>query len=230
MAEAHCQAHHGPPDSALTRVHAQLREAGTAQGPLEPVRLAINAATTLLAARPWGRMGQWASGKLLVADLRQVTRYLSRDEPDSDGRMLDERIRARVAAALGPGPAVVIAHSLGTVVSFEVLHHAQAGIPLFVTLGSPLAMRSVVWTRVRPQPLATPDSVERWLNFWDRDDIIVPRPILEADMAPSTAGVLPKSERVDSDGIWVHTATKYLADAKVAGPVMEALAQLRSPA
>lgn len=211
---------------ALTAARAQLRQgkAETAQGTGELVRQSINAATTLLGARPWGRAGQWAGGELLVGDLAQVARYLSRGEPDKDGRSLDARIRARVAEATGPGPAVVIAHSLGTVVGFEALHEAGGPVPLFVTLGSPLAMRAVVWPRVRPQPPATPDRVARWLNFWDRDDIIVPRPVLESDVSPNAAGVLPQSARTDADGIWTHTAAKYLAKPDVAGPVMEALA------
>ncbi|MFJ8082153.1 hypothetical protein ACIQ6Y_16225 [Streptomyces sp. NPDC096205] len=40
---------------------------------------------------------------------------------------------------------------------------------------SPIGMRTVVL----PRPPATPDRVERWLNAWDRDDIIALRPLLE---------------------------------------------------
>ena len=229
ITEAQCDAHPddgGQPGAALASARAQLRlgETGTAQGAGDLVRQSINAATTLLGARPWGRAGQWAGGKFLVADLAQAARYLSRGEPDPAGQTLDARIRAAVAASIGPDPAVVVAHSLGTVVGFEALHEPGARVPLFVTLGSPLAMRAVVWPRVRPRPPATPDRVQRWLNFWDRDDIIVPRPILESDVAANAAGVRPESARTDADGVWTHTATKYLAEPAVAGPVMEALA------
>lgn len=95
-----------------------------------------------------------------------------------------------------------------------------------MTLGSPLAMRAVVWPKIRPRPPATPNTVLRWLNYWDRDDIIAVRPILESDVAANEAGVLPESKRVDSDGVWVHAATTYLAKADVAGPVMEAIESL----
>jgi pimeloyl-ACP methyl ester carboxylesterase len=213
---------------ALAQARAQLLpdRAGTAQGAGDLVRQSVNAATTLLGARPWGRAGQWAGGKLLVADLSQLARYLNRGEPDELGRTLDARIRSVVTEAIGRGPAVVVAHSLGTVVGFEALHAAGGRVPLFVTLGSPLAMRAVVWPRVLPRPPATADRVERWLNFWDRDDIIVPRPILESDVAANAAGVRPESARTDADGAWTHTATKYLAKPDVAGPVMEALASI----
>lgn len=210
-------------DKTMARAMAQLQPTGTAQGTGDLVRLAVNAASTFLAAGPWKNGGQWVSGKLLVRDLAQVARYLTRGEPSDDGLTIDARIRRAVAEAFGQGPAVVVAHSLGTVVSFELLHERPAEIPLWVTLGSPLAMRSLVWPRIIPRPPATPMSVERWLNFWDRDDIITARPILEEDFASSAGGVKPQSARVDSDGIWVHTATKYLAHDRVARPVIEVI-------
>ena len=216
-----------PADARIENALMQLRPTGEAEGAGDLVRRAINVATTLLGAAPWGRSGQWAGGKLLVRDLAQVARYLARGEPDQDRHTLDARIRNVLADALGRGPTVVVAHSLGTIVSFETLHDYPNAVPLWVTLGSPLAMRAVVWPKVRPRPPATPANVKRWLNYWDRDDIIVPRPILESDLSANATGVLPESTRVDSDGVWVHTATKYLAKADVAGPVMEALQALK---
>jgi pimeloyl-ACP methyl ester carboxylesterase len=228
VVDTHLDAHDGRDDESLARALAQLRPSGEAEGTGDLIRRATNAATTLLGARPWGRAGQWVSGQLLVRDLAQVARYLARGEPDENERTLDMRIRDVVAGALGPDPAVVIAHSLGSIVSFEMLHDYSHAVPLWVTLGSPLAMRAVVWPKVWPRPPATPDTVMCWLNFWDRDDIIVTRPILESDIAANTSGVVPKSTRVDSDGVWVHAATKYLAKADVAGPVIEAIQVLKS--
>ncbi|MCX5256723.1 alpha/beta hydrolase [Streptomyces canus] len=208
----------------LQHAHAQLTATGRqAQGSGELVRLLVNVCTTLLALPGMRRGGQWASGRILAGHLAQVTRYLARAELD-DGRTLDERIRGRVLSFLDETrPTVVIAHSLGSVVALEALHQHRGPIPLLVTVGSPIGMRTVVHPRLRPQPPATPDCVGRWLNYWDRDDIIAPRPWLERDVLPNTGGCQPVSDRVDSDGIWVHTATKYLSQASVAGPVVEAL-------
>jgi pimeloyl-ACP methyl ester carboxylesterase len=233
MARALCDAGDEPDPrtgATLARVIAQLEPSGEAEGAGNLVRRAINAATTLLGAGAWGRAGGWASGRLLVRDLAQVARYLARGEPDQDASSIDARIREVITGALGPGPALVVAHSLGSVVAFETLHDHACSVPLWVTLGSPLAMRAVVWPKVRPRPPATPETVGRWLNFWDRDDVIAARPILESDVLANAAGVLPRSVRVDSSGLWVHTATKYLAKADVAGPVMEALGHLASSA
>jgi hypothetical protein len=209
----------------------ELAGEGVAQGPGRVGRQVINVAGALLSFGPLSRPGQWAGRKLLVRDLSQVGRYLRRREADADGRNLDERIRARIHEAVAGRPAVVLAHSLGSVVALESLHEPghTTPVPLLVTVGSPLAMRTVVWPHVRPRPPRTPDRVARWLNFWDRDDVIAARPRLEEVFDANAAGVRPRTRRVDSDGLWTHTATKYLEQPAVAGPVAEALAEQTDP-
>ncbi|WAZ24953.1 hypothetical protein STRCI_006410 [Streptomyces cinnabarinus] len=194
------------------------------QGIGEPLRILAGVLTTLLQIPGLRRAAQWASGRSLLGQLSQVGRYLGRGEPDGGGRCLDTRVRDRVLRGLDPGrPLVVVAHSLGTVVAFEALQHYSGPVRLLITLGSPLATATAVLHRIHPRPPRTPEPVERWLNFWDRDDIVVCRPRIQDWMLPNRAGVLPDSHRVDSDGIWVHTATKYLRQTAVAGPVVEAL-------
>jgi len=199
----------------LEHARAELAPTGQEQGALAPVRRAINAATTLLTLPGLRRAGQWAGSKLLVRDFAQVARYLGR----RDG--LHVRIRGRLHEVLDREPDVVIAHSLGSVVAWETLHEYPGSLPLLVTLGSPLAMRTVVWPHLVPQPPSTPPGVRRWLNCWDRDDIIVARPRLENEIRANADKVRPESARIDSDGFWVHTATKYLCQAQLAGPVAE---------
>ncbi|MEU4690090.1 hypothetical protein [Actinoplanes sp. NPDC023714] len=206
----------------LDDVAARLDPPDQPQGVGAPVNTLINAATTLLAVPPMRRAGQWLTAKAMVWDFQQVARYLGRGEP-RDGAALDVRIRQMLLDTVDDRPAVVVAHSLGSVVTLEALHETSTAIPLLVTVGSPLGMRSAVWPRVRPRPPRTPECVGRWLNFWDRDDIIAVNPILERRVRPSSSGVLPVSNRVDSDGLWVHDAIKYLAHADVAGPVAEAM-------
>ncbi|MFI1279371.1 hypothetical protein ACH4U5_01130 [Streptomyces sp. NPDC020858] len=208
----------------LDHARAEAEPRAQEQGSLAVVRRALNVATTLLALKPWGAAARWITPKMMVSHLGQVARYLARAEPDVQGISLDRRIRARVAEAIGDGPAVVVAHSLGSVVALETLHQLGTPVPLFVTLGSPIATRTVVWPRLVPQPPSVPESVGEWLNFWDRDDIIAVRPHLEKELRPSGGGVAPTSRRVDSDGTWVHDAAKYLAQPAVAGPVAQALA------
>ncbi|WP_103508587.1 alpha/beta hydrolase [Streptomyces sp. SM13] len=208
----------------LLHARAQLAPAGQSQGLGNIGRRTLNALTTLMSAPGLRWFGGIASSQLTLTILGQVARYLNRGESDAAGISLDRRIRERVAGYLGQdGPTVVVAHSLGTVVALEALHEHKGDIPLFVTLGSPLGMRTAVLPRTRPQPMGTPETVGRWLNFWDRDDVIAARPMLEHFVLPNTAGVGPVSDRVDSDGLWVHSAAKYLAHPAIAGPVVEAL-------
>ncbi|MGW1378429.1 alpha/beta fold hydrolase [Streptomyces sp. NPDC002446] len=208
----------------LRHARAQLAPAGTAQGLGNPGRYALNALTTLMSLPGLRGMGGWVTARLTWTALGQVARYLGRGEPDDNGLSLDRRVRQRVVDMLDPdGPTVVVAHSLGTVVALEALHDHQGPVPLLVTLGSPLGTRTAVLPHVRPHPPQVPEQVGTWLNFWDRDDIVAARPRLEAFVRPNAASVLPMSSRVDSDGAWVHPATKYLAQPAVAGPVVEAL-------
>ncbi|GAA3387964.1 alpha/beta hydrolase [Streptomyces roseoviridis] len=208
---------------ALHAARTRLAPPGGAQGAGAPARRAVNAVTSLLAVPGLRSVGGWLSARATVGMLGQVARYLNRGETDGTAT-LDQRIRARVADCLDPdGPNIVVAHSLGTVVALETLHEQAADVALFVTLGSPLGIRTAVRPRVRPHPLGTPDGVRRWLNFWDRDDIVAARPLLEGFVRPNADAVVPVSRRVDSDGAWVHPAATYLAQPAVAGPLVEAL-------
>ncbi|WP_330457141.1 hypothetical protein OIB37_09720 [Streptomyces sp. NBC_00820] len=214
-------------DAQVTRVlsHARLQTAPQAQeqGTMAGARRALNAATTVLSLRMFRGLGQWTAPKLMVRDLGQVARYVARCEADESGTTLDARIRNRVARELGSSATVLVAHSLGSVVSWETLHEHAPRIRLLVTLGSPLGMRTVVWPRLVPRPQRTPEGVDAWLNFFDHDDPVAVRPRLEEDFGPNSARVLPVSRRVDSVGFWVHPARLYLEQAAVAGPVAEAL-------
>lgn len=210
-------------ERVLADVTVQLNGAER-QGPGDVVRTLVNVLTTMLQLPGLRQAGQWAGGRQLLGHLAQVARYLRRGEADSAGSTLDARIRAKVHASLD-GPTVVVAHSLGSVVAFESLHERPTPVSLLVTLGSPLAMSTLVWQRLVPHPPRTPESVGRWLNFWDRDDIVVARPRLEKRIQPSSAGVVPVSSLVSSPGLWVHSATKYLRQGVVAAPVIEALAR-----
>ncbi|MFG2946325.1 alpha/beta hydrolase [Streptomyces adustus] len=209
----------------LHHARGQLTPQGTPQGMGSVARQVLGAANTLLALPGVRRLGGWSGAAVMIGQLRQVTRYLGRAESDGAGTTLDSRIRRRVREHLDPTvPTIVVAHSLGTVVAMEALQSYEGPVPLLVTVGSPLGLRSVVRDRMRPQPLRVPESVDEWLNFWDRDDLVVGRPRWETALRPNARGVLPRTRRVDSDGAWVHPATKYLAQPGVAGPVLEAVA------
>ncbi|GHB39722.1 hypothetical protein GCM10010377_33190 [Streptomyces viridiviolaceus] len=191
------------------------------QGPGDIGRRLVGVTTTVLRLPGVRRTAQWMNGKALLLQLAQVGRYLDRRTKKAH---VGAAVRARVVDGLDPErPLVVVSHSLGTVVAYEALHEHGASVSLWVTLGSPLALGAVVLDRLVPTPASCPENVASWLNFWDRDDIVVGRPQLADWIGPSTGGVKAITTRVDSRGLWTHTATKYLEHGAVARPVIEAL-------
>lgn len=192
-----------------------------AQGVRDIGRRLIGVTTTMLRLPGVRQAAQWMNGSALLFQLAQVGRYLDRRAKKAE---LGAAIRGRVLDCLDPArPLVVVSHSLGTVVAYEALHEYEGTVPLWVTLGSPLALGTVVLDRLVPRPARCPENVTSWLNFWDRDDIVVGRPHLAEWIRPSRSGVKAVTERVDSRGLWTHTATKYLEHGTVARPVIEAL-------
>jgi hypothetical protein len=209
--------------------YAHRLHLGTAQGPDDPHLLPVEAQELIVEwARALGAPDAVPQGhpRLPVRDLiwwiadrygldrpsvqrlatwffREVHTYFT--EPDRR-----EAARSDVADALArTHPTVLIAHSLGSVVSYEALWtHEHPPIDLFLTLGSPLAMPHVIYDRLAAHegPRARPPGVREWINIADPWDCIAIPP-----------GGLPAGfQHVDADlttsiGTFaVHKVTKYL--------------------
>ncbi|MFC1680951.1 hypothetical protein ACFL1S_04045 [Pseudomonadota bacterium] len=119
---------------------------------------------------------------------------------------------------------VVVSHSLGTVVAYNILRKEadQKGwaIPLHVTLGSPLGVRAI---RERLKPLKRPQAVSSWFNAMDEGDVVA----LYA-LTPSRFGVTPPIENktdVENQTDNQHGITGYLDDKEVAQRIYDALVQ-----
>lgn len=127
------------------------------------------------------------AGLIALKVLKQVYVYLSRPATRQaiDQRLIDELDRAAAAGE----QAIVIAHSLGTVIAFTVLralagaHHA---VPQLVTLGSPLAIAAIK-NRIHP-PFCRPENVRAWANFFDcGDPVTLGRALSEDFFGPGIA-------------------------------------------
>jgi len=109
----------------------------------------------------------------VVTFFREVAAYLR--EPEGTGRAA---ARDEVAALIDAHrPDVVIAHSLGSVVTYEALSaNPRFDVGLLVTLGSPLGMPDVVYDRLLPAPPVRPACVRHWVNVADIGDLVaIPR-------------------------------------------------------
>ena len=87
-----------------------------------------------------------------------------------------DEIDSIVAQKLTDEPTVVVSHSLGTVVAYNVLRNERRSlkVPLLVTLGSPLGVRAV---RDQFRPLKYPPVVAGWYNAFDTRDVVALYPL-----------------------------------------------------
>ncbi|MFE9780763.1 hypothetical protein ACFYPA_21745 [Streptomyces sp. NPDC005775] len=166
--------------------------------------LTVNRVRRALHALTRTRFFGAASDRLLISDLKQVHRYFT--EPE-----LRAAVRTRAAELITPETRVVVGHSLGSVVAYEVLCALPPGRkPLaLVTLGSPLGLASLVFDRLQPAPQQDgkgvwPAPVDRWTNLADGGDVVA----LVRELAPQFG-----SEVLDlpvDNGAEMHSMRAYL--------------------
>ena len=196
---------------AASQELAQLQQTEAEE---EGARAAARSAINSLARIRWfAPFGMGFAARFVIRSLTQVTRYLSDDE-------LREQVLARVHALLTPGTQVLIGHSLGSVVAFEAAHRFDHPLPLLITMGCPLGLRTVVYERVRPQPPRFPPAVHRWVNIADRNDIVAAEP----DLTPLFGSTAPPGAVLEGGytvncGAKPHHADFYLTKAQVGRPI-----------
>ena len=145
---------------------------------------------------------------------RDVYVYLTRTK-------VRERIDAIVAAAIPYDGCVVLAHSLGTIVAYNVLRDCGQGqrCRRLVTVGSPLGIKAI--KRHLVKPVTHPACVEHWFNAMDSRDVVALYPLDAAnfDVQPPIENKTDVHNRTENR----HGISGYLADAVVATKVVEFL-------
>jgi hypothetical protein len=125
-----------------------------------------------------------------------------------------------VRAAIDDQPCVVIGHSLGSVVAYNVLSRLDTpAVPRLVTVGSPLGINGI--KRKLDKPLRNPPGVAHWFNAFDDRDVVALAP-LDARNFDITPAIENKSD-VDNFTDNRHGIAGYLADPVVAGKIVELL-------
>jgi hypothetical protein len=206
---------------------AELLTGLTPRGQQLALSLSMSMATLAATRRP--TVEESLAGVLpLPASLRRLLlrQLLLRLIPDADAYFFTDRkdpIRNRLRQALDAddGPVVVITHSLGTVIAYDVLSESRfAGrtVPLLVTVGSPLGYTEI--QDVVTRPLRLPAPVQLWANFADPLDLIT----LDTSLADEFAGA-PRviDARVDNPSPNNHAACGYLGARRVRATVTAAL-------
>jgi pimeloyl-ACP methyl ester carboxylesterase len=119
---------------------------------------------------------------------------LYRYEHDRAARdAVQERLTKELRSAHATGRQIMlIAHSMGSIVAYDVLAGASRALPglrisHFVTVGSPLGLSAV--KKVLAAPLRVPECVERWSNLADpRDHVARWDTRLSSDFRENSAG------------------------------------------
>jgi pimeloyl-ACP methyl ester carboxylesterase len=145
--------------------------------------------------------------------LAQAGAYLENDD-------IRRQAQARLEDVIGPDTEVVIAHSLGTIVSYETLcRHDEWNVNGLVTMGSPLG-GAMILGLLDPQPQGGhgrfPAGVTRWVNIRNSDDPACIRPLPEVYDGPIV-------ERLVDNGHRVHDPEPYLNSPTTGGAIAEML-------
>jgi hypothetical protein len=172
-------------------------------------------ASRALAALSGSRYFAGVADRLLIGNLKQVHRYFA----DS---ALRSKIRAAVTEKISDDTRVIVAHSLGTVVAYEVLCSVLGPASLsFVSLGSPLGLPNLVFDRIQPAPRPVgadprghwPARVRTWTNVADAGDVVAAvedlRPLFGDDV---------RQVRVHN-GAHAHDMAPYLTDPVTGGAI-----------
>jgi subtilisin family serine protease len=157
---------------------------------------------------------RWITRKLTRALLRDVNDFLF---VEARRERMRESLRERLR--VGGGPFVVVAHSQGSMVAYDVLSSPEfrgVDVRLLVTIGSPLGLQEVQDELKRltgqRKGLRVPPGVRRWLNVADPLDPVAIDKSLAGDYPPNALGV-----GVEDDLEWnpdsprhPHSGTGYL--------------------
>ena len=162
------------------------------------------------------------SGTSIALFTHDVYSYLKNDA-------IRTKIENGVSSAMTPGVStVVVSHSLGTVVAYNLYRREgkQRGwkVPLFVTVGSPLGVSEIRKTLKGFAPTRCPECADAWFNAMDTRDVVALYPLTPDNfpLAPTEPAILNKQD-VRNRTKNRHGIAGYLDDAEVARRIHDAL-------
>ena len=155
--------------------------------------------------------------RLLESKVRDLDYYYDKDKQLKDGtgvrRSVRQVLMGELTEAIKPlkdDRLMLIAHSMGTIIAYDVLRDLGQDIPdfnveQFVTIGSPLGLAAVK-ARIYSErsyadvPVRTPSVVkEKWVNYADPADTVAVDAHLRDDFGPNASGVRVVDHLVHND-------------------------------
>lgn len=145
--------------------------------------------------------------------LRDVFLYVTHKE-------VARQINAIVEEKLTGEPTIVIGHSLGSVVAYNVINRNATKLELrkFITVGSPLGLRAI---SSKLGVLENPAGEKGWYNAYDERDIVALNPLNDRYFPTDPAIVNNNRVRNKTDNR--HGIIGYLNDAQVAAEIAAAI-------
>jgi hypothetical protein len=164
----------------------------------------------------------YASGSSIALATNDVYQYLN-----------DSTIRTKISTSVGGVlqtnvESVLVSHSLGTVIAYHYLVNLDPRInitiPLFVTLGSPLAIDHIREGLKFIAPTRCPSCVTQWYNALDERDVVALYP-LDPDNFPldPTEPSIENNLNINNKTENRHGIAGYLDDKDVARKIYDAL-------
>jgi hypothetical protein len=146
--------------------------------------------------------------------LRDVYLYVT-------NRAISQQINKIVEDKLSAEPTLVIGHSLGSVVGYNVIvkNHTTRDFRKYITVGCPLGLRAISSKLGIP---ANPLGKDSWYNAYDERDVVALNP-LDDIYFPADPAII-NNNRVKNKTDNRHGIIGYLNDANVAAQVAAALA------
>jgi hypothetical protein len=134
---------------------------------------------------------------------------------------IKRQINDVVAKSFDAGPCVVVGHSLGSVVSYQVLqNHPEYDVRKFITVGSPLGVNGI---RSTFKQVSVPKCVKNgWYNAFDVRDIVALNPLNQEFF--NVQPPIVNANHVKNPTPNRHGISGYLEDKEVASEIYRALA------
>lgn len=152
----------------------------------------------------------------------------------STAAQIRQGLKAKILEIFSAGnPCYIVAHSLGSIYSFDVINELMADKQFFnrnsrktwpvqglITIGSPIGLAMFKKGRNKVQELGEGTKFFRWINYWDRNDPVVSGKIFGQNLSgfeiaekyrtnsPQQGWVI-RDKMVDTGKVWLIAHVAY---------------------
>jgi len=135
--------------------------------------------------------------------------------------VIKEEVQNKIFTDLGNEPFVLVSHSLGSIVSYDILRERpELKTKKFITLGSPLGITAV--KKHLKNPIKMPECIEMgWYNAYDERDVVALKSLDDKHFNINPA--IKNSNHVRNHTSNRHGIEGYLDDQQVAKEIYDSL-------